>query len=114
MDTMTEIDRPTDSPISASPGTDYRDYVNSILEYIAACHRQADLDPKAKQHLTKIAGYLLDMIDRLEPTRRRSIQTTYCGASGPRVASTNPRLTAAGHNSQQTHRAIFILLQTPR
>ncbi len=66
MDTMTEIDRPTDSPISASPGTDYRDYVNSILEYIAACHRQADLDPKAKQHLTKIAGYLLDMIDRLE------------------------------------------------
>lgn len=67
MNTMTDIDRPTPLPhLAATPGTDYRDYVNSILEYIAACHRQADLHPDAKQHLTKVAGYLLDMIERLE------------------------------------------------
>ena len=67
MNVMTDIDRrSTPNQAVATQGTDYRDYVSSILDYIAACHRQADLDPGAKQHLTKIAGYLLDMIDRLE------------------------------------------------
>ena len=75
MDVMTEFDRSSSNPSSNScptpslgdpQGTDYRDYVSSILEYIAACHRQADLDPGAKQHLTKIASDLLEMIERLE------------------------------------------------
>lgn len=84
MDTMTEFDRPSASPtLNPSPGADYRDYVNSILEYIAACHRQADLDPQTKQHLAKIAGYLLEMIDRLELTPAQVDPDDILGRFGP-------------------------------